>query len=632
MARTLTINITDISLRPYGLTSPLALEFPAFDRFDSRTEFSCFDGMTHLAVAFKVSNLRANDCLRRKSHHTFWVNVVDRASDAVISSRTVYVEMQPWEEDGLKRVDIPLRMSQIVENRFYYVNIIAPGYNNRTPIIYKEFRMVKIDRLLPADFFTPEWGAVMKKPFSSQREWPDVASYEERYITVAMPKEEYDLFGSEVEHPLYVSFLLKKHYGAVNLDPEIIARIVGDTGERYEERAAVYDYDYLGNNVIAPDELLVQVPVSRSMGLGSYFYVELHVLGCPVAGAIFDVDSLCEEIEGELSGEDIRPIYNYTDSKGIDIIVNRRYEFEQKKSALSAQPEEEAVEVIETRLDSLTGLDGVKEKVATYRSLVEFNRRRELLGLPVSGFPLHCMFLGAPGTGKTTVAKILGEILHECGVLSKGHVVVHERSTLLGQYYSSEGENVRKAIEEARGGVLFIDEAYQLYQPSDPKDPGRFVLETLMTALADEENRDWMLILAGYTEPMMRLFNVNPGLRSRIPETNFYVFDDFTESQLMEIAEGYLSRRKFELTDEARELLRSRLQADYAARDKDFGNARHVVNLIETGIFPAMARRLSGVKSPTAGQLSLIEASDIPTAAPAVPRRITPRPGFRMRG
>lgn len=626
MARTLSINITDISLRPYGLTSPLSLEFPAFERFDSRTEFACLDGMTHLAVVFKTSNLRANDGSKRKVHHTFWVNIVDRVSDTVISSRTVYVEMQPWEEDGLMRIDIPLRMSQIIENRFYYVNITTPGYNDGTPIIYKEFRMVRFDILAPADLFTPKWGAIMKEAFSNRLEQPYAVHDEEHYISTSIHDEKRDLFGLVEEKPLFVSFMLKKNYSTVYLDPEIMVRIVGETGERYEEKATVYDYYYLGNNAITIDELLVQIPVSKNMGLGGYFYVELLTLGCPVAGAMFDIEP-CHQHKGELTGDDIRPILEYDYSKGMDIITSRRCELKK----LYEPSAEKSVQTV-SGLDSLIGLDGVKDKIVTYRSLVEFNRRREVIGLPASDFHLHCMFLGSPGTGKTTVAKILGGILHDCGVLSKGHVVVHERSTLLGQYYNSEGENVRKAIEEARGGVLFIDEAYQLYQPADPKDPGRFVLETLMTALADEDNRDWMLILAGYTEPMMRLFSLNPGLRSRIPETNFYIFDDFSEGQLMEIAERYLSQRRFTLSDEARQLLQSRLHADYDARGKDFGNARHVVNLVETGIFPAMARRLCHIESPTAEQLSLIEAADIPSVAPVIPRAVTPHPGFRMRG
>lgn len=263
-------------------------------------------------------------------------------------------------------------------------------------------------------------------------------------------------------------------------------------------------------------------------------------------------------------------------------------------------------------LDELVGLEEVKAKVERYAITARFNRMRMFAGLPEMPLPLHSMFLGSPGTGKTTVAKIIGKKLHEAGVLSKGHVVIRERSTLLGQYYSSEGENTLKALEEAQGGILFIDEAYQLFQPQDPRDPGRFVIETLMTALADESNRDWMLILAGYTKPMERMFEINPGLSSRIPESNIIMFEDYDEDELMEIARRYFDKNKYCLTEEAAARLKANIANAYASRDENFGNARYVMNLIQTNIIPAMAVRLSKETSPTAKQLSTIVAEDIP--------------------
>lgn len=262
--------------------------------------------------------------------------------------------------------------------------------------------------------------------------------------------------------------------------------------------------------------------------------------------------------------------------------------------------------------DELVGLEEVKAKVERYAITARFNRMRMFAGLPEMPQPLHSMFLGSPGTGKTTVAKIIGKKLHEAGVLSKGHVVIRERSTLLGQYYSSEGENTLKALEEAQGGILFIDEAYQLFQPQDPRDPGRFVIETLMTALADESNRDWMLILAGYTKPMERMFEINPGLSSRIPESNIIMFEDYDEDELMEIARRYFDKNKYCLTEEAAEKLRANIANACASRNENFGNARYVMNLIQTDIIPAMAVRLNKEASPTAEQLSTIVAGDIP--------------------
>ncbi|MDE6270514.1 MAG: AAA family ATPase, partial [Muribaculaceae bacterium] len=133
------------------------------------------------------------------------------------------------------------------------------------------------------------------------------------------------------------------------------------------------------------------------------------------------------------------------------------------------------------RLESLTGLKAVKDKLAVYERVVRFNRLRADHNLPTSPTPLHAMFLGSPGTGKTTVAKMMGEMLRDAGVLSRGHVVVRERSNLIGIHYNSEGENTLKAIEEAQGGILLIDEAYHLYQPQDARDPGKCVIETLRT-------------------------------------------------------------------------------------------------------------------------------------------------------
>lgn len=263
-------------------------------------------------------------------------------------------------------------------------------------------------------------------------------------------------------------------------------------------------------------------------------------------------------------------------------------------------------------LDQLTGLKEVKEKMLVYEKVVNFCSLRRRMNLPVFPTPLHAMFLGSPGTGKTTVAMLMGKMLHKAGLLSIGHVVVRERATLLGQNYNSEAEKTLEAINDAQGGILLIDEAYQLFQKNDPKDPGKFVIETLLTALSDPTKNDWMLILAGYRDEMRSLFEMNPGFKSRIPEANVYTFKDFTMDELMEIAENYLKSLNFSLTDEARECLLKRLASDYAERDGSFGNARHVRNLIETEILPAMAVRVMNEGTSDFESLREIKQSDIP--------------------
>lgn len=289
---------------------------------------------------------------------------------------------------------------------------------------------------------------------------------------------------------------------------------------------------------------------------------------------------------------------------------------EDSASGNPSQAEAAGNALLPPSLDRLTGLRPVKERLATYERVVRFNKMRADNGLPTSPAPLHAMFLGSPGTGKTTVARMMGVMLHRAGLLSRGHVVARERATLLGQFYSSESEKTLEAIEEARGGILFIDEAYQLFQPADPKDPGKFVIETLLTALSDPGSRDWMLILAGYPDEMRRMLDMNPGFKSRIPESNVYIFPDFTEPELMEIAENYLARNSYTLADDARAALRGRLAEDCARRGKNFGNARHVMNLIQTEILPAMAVRVTSEGLTDTSSLTEIRLPDIPRVIP----------------
>lgn len=286
----------------------------------------------------------------------------------------------------------------------------------------------------------------------------------------------------------------------------------------------------------------------------------------------------------------------------------RRKEKKRQKKIITTEEKPNFVD----NLNSLIGLHEVKKKLSNYESFVIFNKERKELGLPSVTTPLHAMFLGSPGTGKTTVAKMMGDMLHERGLLSKGHVVVKERATLLGQYYSSEGENTLQAIEEAQGGILFIDEAYQLYQPEDPRDPGKFVIESLLTALSDTGKSDWMLILAGYPEQMKKMFDMNPGFKSRIPESNHYYFEDYSEKELMEIAEIYFSTNGFVLSSEARKSLTWRINYDVNHKEFGFGNARYVLNLIQSEIIPAMAVRIMNEKNFSIESLSLIKAEDIP--------------------
>lgn len=459
----------------------------------------------------------------------------------------------------------------------------------------------------------------------------------------------------------YAGFCLMQKMGPMPplVLPEVEIRLFQPDGTVSSTFMEPVCHDFSGNSYWA--EFLFE-PDRRT---GGVYYAELRSMGVPVAGFVFRTDG--PEEAGEWHGEDVLPLGVYSPEEAearftkhfppqdtasaeddeFDALLDRFIASEKERAAEGEEPDsadstpdsasDEAPQgnpwddsapakpsqaeaagnaLLPPSLDRLTGLRPVKERLATYERVVRFNKMRADNGLPTSTAPLHAMFLGSPGTGKTTVAKMMGVMLHRAGLLSRGHVVVRERATLLGQFYSSESEKTLEAIEEARGGILFIDEAYQLFQPADPKDPGKFVIETLLTALSDPGRRDWMLILAGYPDEMRRMLDMNPGFKSRIPESNVYLFPDFTEPELMEIAENYLARNSYTLADDARAALRGRLAEDCARRGKNFGNARHVMNLIQTEILPAMAVRVTSEGLTDTSSLTEIRLPDIPRVIP----------------
>ncbi len=262
-------------------------------------------------------------------------------------------------------------------------------------------------------------------------------------------------------------------------------------------------------------------------------------------------------------------------------------------------------------LDELVGLKRIKEKVDALKEVNKFAMMRQQAGLSFKRQSLHACFVGSSGTGKTTVAGIIGQIYQEMGLLSKGHVVFEERSTLIGRYYDSELRETERALRNADGGILFIDEAYSLYVEDDPRDPGHKVIEALLTALSDESKRDWMLVLAGYPDQMEKMLNSNPGIKSRVGD--MFYFDDMTQDELIEVADLYCRKNDFILSPEARRALESVIAHDYASRSKNFGNARYVNYLLEKQVVPAMATRLCSIPGEKSRkQLMTIEKEDIP--------------------
>ena len=275
-------------------------------------------------------------------------------------------------------------------------------------------------------------------------------------------------------------------------------------------------------------------------------------------------------------------------------------------------------------LDKLVGCADIKARIDELLALNRYNAmvRTAFPGAKTHEVSLHSIFLGQPGTGKTTVCKIFGSLLHEAGVLSKGHVVVSNRSTFVGSRWGDEESNVRHALELAKGGVLMIDEAYLLVSKHE-QDPGRLVLQLLMEVLADEKQRDIAVVLCGYREPMMQLLDTNQGLTSRFP--NRFEFNDFTVDELIEITSRRIGEYQYSFTEDAWQKFKDMLASAYKQRDpQSWGNARFVANQLER-IYIRHARRCVSESPTDSKQLLLLTPADIQPIDVPRPR---PRIGF----
>ena len=265
------------------------------------------------------------------------------------------------------------------------------------------------------------------------------------------------------------------------------------------------------------------------------------------------------------------------------------------------------------KLRSLIGLDDIKKQILDHTALVKLNTIRAAKGLHNRMPPMHMVFTGNPGTGKTTIAKYLGEIYHSIGVLSSGHVIVTDRSKLVGEFIGDAEKNTTNAINSASGGVLFIDEAYNLFVGGrgDKKDYGMRVIETLLTYLGSDDS-DMIVILAGYTGEMNSMLEANPGMKSRFPY--IFQFEDYTPEQLMQIGKKVLEEENYTLTKEAERKLAKYVIYEYDHKDEHFGNGRFITRLITTNIIPSLSQRLleKPVDQISIEEMTTIEACDVP--------------------
>lgn len=261
-------------------------------------------------------------------------------------------------------------------------------------------------------------------------------------------------------------------------------------------------------------------------------------------------------------------------------------------------------------LNGIVGLEDIKRNIVTLSNRMRFYQSRRQLGLNTCDeTTFHAVFMGNPGTGKTTVAKMLGQIYHSLGILSRGNVISVDRAQMVGEYIGQTEQIMKQILTEARGNVLFVDEAYTLYVKDSEKDFGRIAVECLLDVLS-RKNPDMLIIFAGYEQEMKRLLKMNPGLDGRFPY-KFY-FPDCTAEQLMQIARSILDKDQYMLTAEAEALLDQSIRETVENKERTFSNARWVGQYIRNGIIPAMADRLSqSVHVYDRTVYQLIEAIDV---------------------
>jgi SpoVK/Ycf46/Vps4 family AAA+-type ATPase/tetratricopeptide (TPR) repeat protein len=246
-----------------------------------------------------------------------------------------------------------------------------------------------------------------------------------------------------------------------------------------------------------------------------------------------------------------------------------------KQTSLASQ-DNESLEALLSNLNTFIGLDSVKQSMQDFVAYLKFIKEREKLGLKTEeSLSVHSIFLGNPGTGKTTIARLLGKIFKAMGLLKNGHVIEVDRTGLVGQYIGETAQKTEKVITEALGGILFIDEAYSLKKAGNQQDFGQEAIDVLLKRMEDHKG-EFVVICAGYPEEMNSFINSNPGLKSRF--THYFNFDDYSPDELVEIFKLISRKEEYEIKEVAIELLKRNLTALYRNRDSSFGNARLIRN------------------------------------------------------
>ena len=295
-----------------------------------------------------------------------------------------------------------------------------------------------------------------------------------------------------------------------------------------------------------------------------------------------------------------------------------------KRSGEAGSPEESAkapdgepgnvktVDEMLAQLDELVGLDNIKRSVKSLINYVKIRGLRKENELPNPPLSLHMVFMGNPGTGKTTVARILSELYRAIGALSKGQLIEVDRGGLVAGFVGQTAIKTAEVINSALGGILFIDEAYSLApEGGGGNDFGREAIETLLKMMEDNRG-NLIVIVAGYSGPMERFIASNPGLESRF--NRWFMFEDYDGGELYEIFSSMCLKSEYVLTEDGTDFVRRYFSELYDTRDENFGNARHVRNFFEN-VVAVHSDRVSAMESHTREDLITVMREDVEAAA-----------------
>jgi len=332
-------------------------------------------------------------------------------------------------------------------------------------------------------------------------------------------------------------------------------------------------------------------------------------------GTIRQAENAAKELIDETSATQMqkssarKPVKEQPETKKEEGVVTPRAPEVQAEEEKEEEKTQE--ELLET-LDALVGLENIKQSVKSLINYVKIRKLREENELPNPPLSLHMVFTGNPGTGKTTVARILSELYKAIGVLSKGQLVEVDRSGLVAGFVGQTALKTSETVNSALGGILFIDEAYALAPDTGAgNDFGREAIETLLKLMEDHRD-DLIVIVAGYNEPMERFITSNPGLESRF--NRYFNFDDYNSEELYDIFDAMCVKSEYLLTDDAKEYAREHFRMIYEMREENFGNARHVRNFFEN-IVTVHSDRVSTLDGHTRDDLTMVIREDLENAA-----------------